>query len=143
MIMHHLIVLMCIAPVFIVNLRNLVNIPSNYNTIVAYNYLAEASTIPLNMAWILYTKNKKNTVQFKLYYIATILLYIPFRLYSYTKTSLMVLWLHTPLKYLQFFMTGLNYYWFFKMCKKVFHKEWIFITLIIIFNIFTNKIWGE
>lgn len=118
MIIHHLIVLFCLIPIFDDRFNKLIDAPLNYNTIVAYNYLAEASTIPLNMGWILHAQKKDNTTEFKLYYLLTMILYIPFRLYSYTRTSLMILNLSTPIKYLQLVMTYLNYFWFWKMFQK-------------------------
>ncbi len=116
LLFHHLMLITCIIPI-LVNLN--IELPSNYYRLIALNFLCEITTIPLNFSWILYAKHKQKTSQFKVLSGLTILLYIPFRICLTSYLSYTVLEWNSNFKYFQFMLTTLNYYWFYKMVKKV------------------------
>ena len=113
LLFHHFILIICILPI-INDINN-----SEYNNLIAKNFLCEITTIPLNMSWILYARNQQHTFKFKLYSFLTILLYIPFRICLNSYLSYSILNFKSNFKVCQFMLTGLNYYWFYKMIKKV------------------------
>jgi hypothetical protein len=116
LLFHHFMLITCITPILL-DLN--IELPTNYYRVVAINFLCEITTIPLNLAWILYAKNNHNTFNFKALSGLTILLYIPFRICLTTYLSYKVLEWESALKYFQFMLTTLNYYWFYKMVQKV------------------------
>jgi hypothetical protein len=120
LLLHHSMLITSILPVIYEPLYFLVEHISNYNTLVATNFLCELTTIPLNIAWILHVRNN-NSFQFKLWSLITIVLYIPFRVVLTTYLSYNVIYLNTNLKYFQFILSFLNYYWFYKMVQKVYN----------------------
>jgi hypothetical protein len=116
---HHFILICCVSPIIYEPLYFLVEPISNYNTLVATNFLCELTTIPLNIAWILHVRNN-NSFQFKIWSLITIILYIPFRVVLTTYLSYKFYLLETNFKYFQFILSFLNYYWFYKMFQKVY-----------------------
>ena len=116
LLFHHAIVLINMLPIFIEPLRIL----HNYWHISALLYLSEITTIPLNIAWAMNELNKKDTLIFKCASVATIILYIPCRLF----TSVYVFYMLYKDSYFNWFMffTGifivLNYYWFYKLINR-------------------------
>lgn len=82
-------------------------------------YLCEISTIPLSISFSLYKLNKTHTNLFKISSVVTLLTYFPLRVCNFTY---LVYYLYKKenwllLKFLIPF-TGLNYYWFYKLCDK-------------------------
>ena len=112
---HHSLIITCIL------VKNICIIPDNYSYYVALNYLTEITTVPLNMSWQLYIQKKTNTLLFIFYNIITVLLYIPFRL----MLNIFLVYdqhynLETNLKYCQYLMLFLNFFWFYKLCGMVY-----------------------
>ena len=107
MIFHHTLLISVISiPYFIY-------VPTNYYYYVALNFLSEITTIPLNISWILYLQNKKNTTKFKCSILSTVILYLPFRVMNNTYILYDIHYnLIFNLKYLQIHITVLNYFWF-------------------------------
>ena len=115
MIFHHILIIISII------IRNIIPLPKNYNYYIALNFFSEITTIPLNISWILYTKNLKKSLLFKLSMVSTLILYIPFRVLLNTYLFYDELSnLHTNIKYFQLIMVILNYFWFYKLCKLVY-----------------------
>ena len=120
LLFHHFMLITCILPVIYEPLYYLVETSPIYNTLVASNFLCEITTIPLNISWILYARNKQDTFDFKLASLSTILLYIPFRVMLTTYLSYRAYNIETNLRFFQFLLSALNYYWFCKMVQKVY-----------------------
>ena len=120
LLFHHAIVLINMLPIFIEPLRIL----HNYWHISALLYLSEITTIPLNIAWTMNDLKKKDTLIFKCASVATIILYIPCRLF----TSVYVFYMLYKDSYFNSFMffTGvfiiLNYYWFYKLVSRFYNS---------------------
>lgn len=115
MIFHHILLITSSSlPYFI-------DVPYNYKYYIALNYLSEVTTVPLNLSWILYLKEKTNTLKFKIYIIITLILYLPFRVFLNTYLFYDEFYnLDTNLKYCQLTIMFLNYFWFYKLFKKVY-----------------------
>lgn len=120
LLFHHFMLITCILPIIYPPLYYLVDTTPIYNTLVASNFLCEITTIPLNISWILYARNKQDTFEFKFSSLSTILLYIPFRVMLTTYLSYIAYNIETNLRFFQFLLSALNYYWFYKMIQKVY-----------------------
>jgi len=112
MVFHHIAIIIAIL------YKQYYPIVPNYYYYVSLNYLTEITTVPLNMTWLLYLKQKKDVPAYKILSILTIILYIPFRLMLNTYLFYHQLYyLDSYFKYLQGLMMILNYYWFYKLCR--------------------------
>lgn len=115
MIYHHIICLSFLCPKIIFKY----NIDPNINYLIAISCLAESSTIPLNICWILNNKKLTNNIVYKINAVLTILLYIPFRLGI---NSYMTYYIFMNKYYIYSFIyipfTFLNYYWFYRLLQK-------------------------
>lgn len=112
MIFHHSISIVTITYI-------LTYTPEKFYNLIACGFLAEVSTIPLNIAWTLNEIEKTDNNLYKLSSLSTIILYIPFRLINLPYISI-TLFKH-KMYYLTFIalnISGLNYYWFYKLIKK-------------------------
>ena len=86
------------------------------------NYLVEFATIPLNISWYLHNTKNTECVLFKVTSIATLILYLPFRVINtgyLTFYSILYLPHIMPLQETQLVFFVLNIFWFYKLCKKV------------------------
>lgn len=114
MLFHHFLLVLCIF------IKQYCDVPHNYSHYVALNFLSEITTIPLNYSWNLYLQNKTDTHIFALFNILTLVLYVPFRIIL----NLYLVYdqhyhLDTNLKYCQFLLMFLNFFWFYKMSLMV------------------------
>jgi hypothetical protein len=116
LLFHHAVVLTNMLPIFIESFQ----IIHNYWYLSSILYLSEIPTIPLNISWTLNDLKKTDTLLFKYSSLATIILYIPCRLF----TSVYVFYMLYKDSYFNSFMffTGifiiLNYYWFYKLVSR-------------------------
>ena len=92
--------------------------PQIYNYYIAMNFLSEITTVPLNISWLFYIRQKKNTFTYKLASILTLCLYLPFRVILNTYLFYNQIYnIDTPIVYLQGMIMLLNYFWFYKLCQ--------------------------
>lgn len=86
---------------------------------VAYNYLSEISTPFLNMSIYLNKINKTNTKLFFIICILTLLSYLIFRIIVPGYVT-MIIYNNDSYAYLlmQLPLNTMNYFWFYKLCKK-------------------------
>ena len=112
MVFHHIAIIIAIL------YKQYYPIVPNYYYYVSLNYLTEITTVPLNITWLLYLKQKKHVPAYKIISITTVILYIPFRLMlnSYLFYH-QLYYMDSCFKYLQGLMMVLNYYWFYKLCR--------------------------
>lgn len=90
--------------------------------IISLGLLTEITTPFLNIA--VYYNSKKNKKKWEIFIfnfssLATFILYIPFRLALTPYITYLVFQTNCYLKMLPFFFSVLNYYWFYKMFKKL------------------------
>lgn len=112
LICHHFVVIIAII------YRQIYESPQLYNYYIAMNFLSEITTVPLNIAWLLYIRQKKNTIEYKVASLTTLCLYLPFRvlLNTYLLYDQMYT-IDSPITYLQGMLMLLNYFWFYKLCQ--------------------------
>ena len=118
---HHSIVLINLIPLY----KKELIILDNYHYLTAVLYLSEFITIPLNISWTLYELDKKDSILFKCSFISTILLYIPFRLFTsvYTFYILYQKSYYNSYIFFTILFIILNYYWFYKLISKFMHNN--------------------
>ena len=116
MILHHCVTISCLNIIFVID-NNLV-VLARY--ILSRFCLAEIAIIPLNYSWYLINTKQIKTIKFKIISIITLISYLIFRIINFT-TLFYELFILEHYKYM---LLGsplilFNYYWFYKLIKKV------------------------
>lgn len=115
MVLNHIIPIYVLTP-YIYN-NNSIN--EDYLKLLAYIFLSEASTIPLNICYIMNKIGKTKNIIFKISGGMVLILYIPFRLIMHPfvlyKLFIMNEYLYSSI---ELFLLLLNYYWFGKLLNK-------------------------
>lgn len=115
LICHHIMVVVSMTIPYITP------IPDNYYYYIALNLFSETTTVPLNLSWILYIQNKTNTPIYKFYMISTLVLYLPFRVLLNTYIFYDMYYnMDSMFKYCEVLIMVLNYFWFYKLCRKAY-----------------------
>jgi hypothetical protein len=89
---------------------------------ISLGLMSEITTPFLNIAWYYNSKKNKTDLEvfiFKLSSLLTFVLYIPFRLALTPYVSYLVFQTDCPIKLFPVCFSALNYYWFYKMYKKL------------------------
>ena len=102
------------------NILNTTIVSPLYYNLVAQGMLSEYSTVTLNICWYLNDRKQTDNIVYKVSGILTLLLYIPFRLISFPHILIkLILNNYIILASLDASVIGLNYYWFYKLVKRV------------------------
>ena len=99
----------------------ILNPTPNIMKLISLGYMTEITTPFLNIAWYFNAKKNRTELETKIFYgssLITFLLYLPFRVILTTYISYLMMNYHSFIKYPVFAITGLNYFWYYKMCLK-------------------------
>jgi len=115
MVLHHIIPIYIISPYIYYNNQ----ISEEYLRLLAFTFLSEASTVPLNICFIMNKIGKTKNIIFKISGTMVLLLFIPFRLIMHPFVFCKLLYMNQYLySGIELILLLLNYYWFGKLLKK-------------------------
>ena len=93
-----------------------------YHSDFAYGFLCEITAIPLYYCWYLLKTKQENSLNFKVSSIILFILYTIFRIITFTYMSYLNIYddrLSYFNKSFMISMTGLNYFWYYKLIYKI------------------------
>ena len=115
MYLHHIILILISSYAILNPTRNIIKL-------ISLGYMTEITTPFLNIAWYFNAKKNRTELETKIFYassLITFLLYLPFRVILTTYISYLMMNNSSLIKYPVFAITGLNYFWYYKMCLKM------------------------